>query len=87
MKISGIKYSNMVPLQESSILTAADHRARAAHREPMLDRDVALGDGDQARQAAFAGQQIVVAGELDRSADGIADREQAPVAGHRGSAC
>ena len=43
----------------------------------MLDGHIALGDGHQAGEAAFARQQIVVAGEFNRTADCVADREQA----------
>ena len=49
---------------------------RTAQREPVLDRHVALGDRHQAGEPAFAGQQIVVAGELARTAHRIADAEQ-----------
>ena len=44
--------------------------ARAAHREPVLNRNVALGDRHQTSKPAFAGQQVVMAGVLDGSADG-----------------
>ena len=48
---------------------------RTAQGGPMRDGHVALGNGHQARQAALTGQQIVMAGELARTAYRIADSE------------
>ena len=46
---------------------------------PMLRGNFALGDRDQARQTAFAREQIVMAIKFERTADCVSDAEQTAV--------
>ena len=78
MNSSGIRYSNMVPLQESSVSQCGPAPRGLRKSEPVLHRHIVLGDRHQAGEPALAGQQIVVAGELQRTADQVSDREQPP---------
>ena len=51
-----------------------------AEAEPVLLRELALGDGDEAGQARLGGQQVVEAGVEPVVADVVADRQQVAVA-------
>src|SRR5579871_6437453 len=44
---------------------------RPCQSKPVLWRNVTLRDRHEARQAALTGEQVIVAGELDRSADRV----------------
>ena len=59
----------------------------AAQREPVLGGHIAFRDRHQARETAFARQQIVVAAEFPRAAHRIADAEQFALPRRRESAC
>ena len=80
MTSSGIRYSNSVALHESRTGGAAHARDRASEMEPVHLRHVALGDRDEAGQARFRREQIVVRRIEPAGAVGIgeavADREQ-----------
>ncbi len=58
---------------------AGGRHQRAAQREPVLGRHVALGDRNQTGEPAFTGQEIVMAVEFERTADRIPDPEQAAI--------
>ena len=60
-------------------LTLAGVRIRPVQGAPVLHRHVTLGHRYQARQAAFTGQQVVVAQEFARSADRVTDAKQLPL--------
>ncbi|MNS90192.1 hypothetical protein D3C72_1242310 [compost metagenome] len=55
---------------------AGHHAQLAAQGEPVLLRQLALGDGDEAGQAHFGSKQIVVAGVQAPFADVVADGQQ-----------
>jgi hypothetical protein len=59
---------------------AAGGRQPAAQREPVLLRQLALGDGDEAGEAGLGGEQVVVAGVDPVVAHAVADRQQAALA-------
>ena len=71
------------PRQQHRLATGA--REQAPEGEPALLRQLALRDGDEAREARFRGEQIVVAGVAPRLADVVADGQQMARTGRRGS--
>src|SRR4029079_678730 len=49
---------------------------QASEREPVLLRDLAPGDQDEAREARFGGEQVVAPRVPAAGGDVVADREQ-----------
>ena len=62
MTSSGIRYSNIEPLQESSAGAPAGSWSAGGRGEPVFLRQFSLRDGDEAGEPRFGGQQIVEAG-------------------------
>ena len=60
MSSSGIRYSNSVALHDSSTGAPSDRRDRPPEVEPVRLGHVALGDREEARQARFRREQVVV---------------------------
>ena len=58
---------------------AAERGDAMSEPEPVTRRQVALGDGDKAREARFRGQQVVAAFVERAVADHEADREEQPL--------
>ena len=56
--------------------TAVNRRQGAAEPEPVLRRNVALGDGDEARQSRFGREQIVEIGIETAVGAAITDRKK-----------
>ena len=55
----------------------ADRHDRTAELVPMFGRKVALGNGEQARQTCFGGEQVVAGLVEFVGLDAVADRQQA----------
>ena len=79
MTSSGMRYSNIEPLQESS----AGPPPVPVSSRPRLNQcscgQFSLGDGDEAAEARFGGEQVVVAGVEAVVGDVVADAEEMAV--------
>ena len=73
---AGIRYSNIEPDQETSAEPRPTGVSARPRRNQCSGGDVALGDGEEARQARLGRQQVVVARVERPVADPEADREQ-----------
>ena len=78
MNSSGIRYSNIVPLQESRTWPFADVYG-PSERQPVLHWYVTLRNRHQAGQTRFAREQIIMGGEVRRASNLISDREEPPI--------
>ena len=56
-----------------------NRRQRAAEAEPVAGRQIAFGDGDEARKTRLRREQIVIAGVEPAIGDPISDRQQLPL--------
>ena len=79
MTSSGIRYSNIDALHESSARELPARRQRSPELEPVLVRDLAGRDRQEARQPRFGGEGVVVRGVEPAVGDVEADREQLPL--------
>ena len=75
----GIRYSNIVPPQETRPEPAGAADERPAELEPVPPGHLAAGDGQEAGQARLGGQQVVVAPSSRPCGEVVADREQVPL--------
>ena len=73
---SGIKYSNIDPLQTQERRRAGCRGQHPAQREPMVLADLSFCDGHEARQPGFRRQQIIEATVEAMFADVVADGKQ-----------
>ena len=71
-----MRYSNIDALHETSARPFFIARERPAEAEPVLLADVALGDREEAREAALACEQVVVARVEPALVQVVADREE-----------
>ena len=76
MTSAGIRYSNIEPGPRDQRRATTDRRQRPAEPEPVVGRDVALGDRKEAGQPGLGGEQVVVARIQRAVADPEPDREQ-----------
>ena len=76
---SGMKYSNIDALQDSSARAVPGGRERASELEPVLVRDLPDRDRDEARQPRLRGQRVVVRRVEPSVGDAEADREEPPL--------
>ena len=61
MTSEGIRYSNIEPDQEISAAPSAERRDGAAEPEPVARRNIAFGDGEEAREPRLRGEEVVAA--------------------------
>ena len=79
MTSEGIRYSNIDPDHEIKRGAVRDRSGGAAQAEPMLRRDVAFGDCEEAGESRLGSQEIVTVAIERAFVDEISDRQQLPV--------